>query len=151
MAIETGTVLILAAVLTIPVAAFYFASGAGKALKQVGKGAFSIEQQFPAAGTGPVRPATREEREAEIRQMLEGRAYRAEARGDTPVDVDAEMDKILAAERGTASLQHDPELREEVRQLVIARNERRERAGKPPLDVEEEIERQLRDLEDVGQ
>ena len=40
---------------------------------------------------------------------------------------------------------------EEVRQLVVARNERRQRQGKEPLDVEREIERQLRDLENLGQ
>ncbi len=39
----------------------------------------------------------------------------------------------------------------EVRQLVIARNQRRERQGKEPLDVTEEIERQLRDLEGLGE
>ena len=40
---------------------------------------------------------------------------------------------------------------EEVRQLVVARNERRVRQGKEPLEVEAEIERQLRDLENLGQ
>jgi hypothetical protein len=34
---------------------------------------------------------------------------------------------------------------------VVARNERRQRQGKEPLDVEREIERQLRDLENLGQ
>jgi hypothetical protein len=38
-----------------------------------------------------------------------------------------------------------------VRQLVIARNERRMRKGEEPLDVEAEIERQLRELEGLGQ
>jgi hypothetical protein len=38
-----------------------------------------------------------------------------------------------------------------VRQLVIARNERRVRQGKEPLDVDAEIERQLRELENLGQ
>ena len=45
----------------------------------------------------------------------------------------------------------DAALREEVRQLVVARNERRQRQGKEPLDVEREIERQLRELENLGQ
>ena len=45
----------------------------------------------------------------------------------------------------------DPALREEVRQLVVARNERRARQGKEPLDVDAEVERQLRELENLGQ
>jgi hypothetical protein len=38
-----------------------------------------------------------------------------------------------------------------VRQLVVARNERRARQGKEPLDVDAEIERQLAELENLGQ
>ena len=34
---------------------------------------------------------------------------------------------------------------------MVARNERRARQGKEPLDVEQEVERQLRDLENLGQ
>jgi hypothetical protein len=144
-------VLIVVALLAIPFAALAFATGAGKALKEIGKGDFAIEQEFPAAGTGPVRPTTRAEREAEIRQMLEARAYRAERRGGKPVDVDAELKKLLAADQPSASLGEDAGLRAEVKSLVIARNERRGRAGKKPLDVEKEIERQLRELENLGQ
>jgi hypothetical protein len=151
LAIDSGTVLIAAALIAIPVAVVAFVTGAGKALEQVGKGDFAIEQEFLAAGTGSLRPTTRAEREAEIRQMLEARAYRAETRGRKPVDVDAELEKILASERGTTSLGEDKELRQEVHDLVIARNERRGRAGKKPLDVDEEIERQLRELENMGQ
>ena len=45
----------------------------------------------------------------------------------------------------------DAQLREEVRQLVVARNERRMRRGQEPLDVETEIQRQLSDLDNLGQ
>lgn len=151
LAIESGTVLIAAALIAIPVAAIAFARGAGNALKEVGKGPFAIEQEFPGAGTGPTAPVSKEVREAEIRQMLEARSYRAEARGEKPVDVEAELETILASERGTGSLGADQELRAEVRDLVIARNERRRRAGKKPLDVEKEIDRQLSELENLGQ
>jgi hypothetical protein len=151
VALDSGTVLIIAALLAIPFAAIAFATGAGKALKEIGKGQFAIEQEFPGAGTGTVRPATRAEREAEIRQMLEGRAYRAAARGDKPVDVEKEMKKLLAAEPSGGSLGEGLELGAVVRDLVIARNARRERGGKKPLDVEAEIERQLRELENLGQ
>ena len=72
--------------------------------------------------------------------MLEAKSARREARGEEPLDVDAEVDSL------TRSAPADEGLREEVRQLVIARNERRARRGEDPLDVESEVDRQLRDL-----
>jgi hypothetical protein len=85
-------------------------------------------------------PDSAEARE-EIRQMLEAKSARRQARGEQPLDVDAELAALTSSTLGG-----DHELREEVRQLVIARNERRMRQGKEPLDVEAEIERQLRSL-----
>ena len=89
-------------------------------------------------------------REAEIRQLLEAKAYRQRERGE-----DAARRRCRAREdprRGGASdLAADPQLVEEVRQIVVARNHRRLRKGEEPLDVEAEIERQLRDLENLGQ
>jgi hypothetical protein len=73
--------------------------------------------------------------------MLEAKSARREARGDTPLDIDAELD-ALAAPVPVA----DAGLRDEVRQLVLARNARRVRRGEEPLDVEPEVERQLRAL-----
>jgi hypothetical protein len=90
-------------------------------------------------------------REQEIRQMVQARSDRRVARGGEELDVKAEVDKLLASERGSGSLGGDRGLREEVRQLVVARNERRGRQGKEPLDVEQEVERQLRELENLGQ
>ena len=91
-----------------------------------------------AAGAGQSAAEAQEE----IRQMLEAKSRRREARGEAPLDVDAELAALTQAARAPAI----PRLREEVRQLVIARNERRLRQGKEPLDVEAEVERQLRDL-----
>ncbi len=34
---------------------------------------------------------------------------------------------------------------------MVARNERRARQGKEPLDIDAEVERQLRELENLGQ
>ena len=56
--------------------------------------------------------------------MLEAKSARREARGDTPLDIDAELD-ALAAPVPVA----DAGLRDEVRQLVLARNARRVRRG----------------------
>ena len=83
------------------------------------------------------------------REMLEAKAYRQRERGETPLDVDAELRRISAP--AAVNVKADPALVEEVRQLVIARNARRERQGKEPLDVDAEIARQLRDLEGLGQ
>ena len=82
--------------------------------------------------------------------MLEAKAYRQRARGETVLDVEAELSRLLA-DRPPAGRGSDPALTEEVRQLVVARNERRMRQGKEPLDVDREVERQLRELESLGQ
>ena len=95
-------------------------------------------------------PVSAEVREEEIRQMVQARSDRAEARGAAPIDVDAEVEKLLAPDEGPG-LGADAGLREEVRQLVVARNERRVRQGKKELDVDAEVERQLRELENLGQ
>jgi hypothetical protein len=100
------------------------------------------------SGDGPRISA--QAREEEIRQMVEAQSYRRVERGGKPLDVDAEVARLLAPERG-GELGGDRALREEVRQLVVARNERRTRQGQEPLEVEREIERQLRELENLGQ
>lgn len=84
---------------------------------------------------------------AEVRQMLEAKSERRQRRGEAPLDVKAETERLLAAAeqpRGAEAI--DAELRAEVRQLVVARNERRLRQGLEPLDVEAEVERQLADF-----
>jgi hypothetical protein len=148
---QVGTVLILVVLVALPVGALVFALGAGNALQKIGKGQFALEQDFPQSSSGPVQAVSAEVREEEIRQMIQARSDRGVARGRKPLDVDAEVEKLLASESRGPSLAGDHALREEVRQLVVARNERRERQGKKPLDVDREIERQLRDLENLGQ
>jgi hypothetical protein len=84
---------------------------------------------------------------AEVRQMLEAKSQRLQARGAAPLDVEAEAERLLAAaERPPATEGVGAELRAEVRQLVVVRNDRRLREGLEPLDVEAETERQLADL-----
>jgi hypothetical protein len=152
-AISTGDAILIIIFTTIPIAALTFALGARGALDQIGKGQFSVEfesdlgQKAGGEGEGGVSSAVRE---AEIRQLLEAKAYRQGARGEAPLDVDSELNRLLAEGTG-GGLGHDAQLREEVRQLVVARNERRIRQGKEPLDVDEEVERQLRELENLGQ
>jgi hypothetical protein len=152
LALSNGEAILLIVVVAIPVAAISFL-GAGTAFKQIGKGPLSIEQEpprkEPGVGMAPISP---ELREAEIRQFLEAKAYRQGQRGEEPLDVDAELERLLAEERAPAgTLRADEELVAEVRQLVEASNARRIRMGREPLDVDAEVERQLTELESLGQ
>jgi hypothetical protein len=149
-AVEPGIVLIVVVITALPIGAIVFVMGAGKRFDEIGKGDFAMEHDMPEGpASRAVAPVSAEVREEEIRQMVQARSDRAVAKGREPIDVDAEVKRLLTPTQG--SLGGDRELREEVRQLVVARNERRERQGKKPLDVEKEIERQLRDLENLGQ
>jgi hypothetical protein len=117
----------------------------------IGKGPFAIEQQLPWLPRGMAQTAVSVDpaiQAAEVRQMLIAKQERQERRGESPLDVETEAERLLAdpAEEPDAGERQDAELRAEVRQLVIARNERRIRQGLEPLDVEAELERQLADL-----
>jgi hypothetical protein len=151
ISLNTGEVILIVVLAAIPVSLATFIFGAGNALRQIGKGQFAIEFENDLAQRPPdPGPTSRRARESEIRQMLEAKAYRQKARGETPLDVEAELTKLLAEGAG-GDLEADPQLVAEVRQLVVARNERRIRQGKGPLDVDQEVERQLRELENLGQ
>jgi hypothetical protein len=120
----------------------------GGGWETMGGGAFAIlndpPQKRTAGGAEPIDPAIQA---AEVRQMLEAKSQRRQRRGEAPLDVEAETERLLAsAERPRGSDAIDAELRAEVRQLVVARNERRLREGREPLDVEAETEKQLADL-----
>jgi hypothetical protein len=129
-----GIILISVSVLAVLAAAVSY-WGSGGIYSRLGSSDLEMRREEPAA--------TAAETQEEIRQMLEAKSRRREARGEAPLDIEAELAQLTAPAPGSG----DPALREEVRQLVIARNERRLRQGKEPLDVETEIDRQLRDLE----
>ena len=147
--LQSGYVLVLITLLILPVAAFSFARS-GAAWDDIGKGRFGVMHSMPAPRIAqPAQPVDRVIQAAEARQMLEAKSYRRLQRGETPLDVEAEMTRLLEPE--TPKLADLGEkLRAEVRQLVVARNERRMRAGKEPLDVEEEVERQVADFIGLG-
>jgi hypothetical protein len=120
----------------------------GGGWETMGGGPFAIlddrPQRRPGAPPSPVDPAVQA---AEVRQMLEAKSRRRQERGEAPLDVEAEAERLLAgAERPRGEEAIDAELRAEVRQLVVTRNERRLRQGLEPLDVEAETERQLADF-----
>jgi hypothetical protein len=105
-----------------------------------GKGHLTLDSEAmptPRAGSAALR-----ERDDEIRQMLEARNARRLRRGEDPIDIEQELNRLTAP-------RIDPELRQEIRDLVKARNYRRTRAGKAPLDVEAEVEREISRLGDL--
>jgi hypothetical protein len=131
---DFGTVIIIVSVVAVLVAAVSY-WGSGRVYGSIGDSDLLMRRETSVAA-----PDSAEARE-EIRQMLEAKSARRQARGEAPLDVEAEL---AALTRGAPG--EDRELREEVRQLVIARNERRMRKGEEPLDVDAEVERQLRAL-----
>jgi hypothetical protein len=152
LSLSTGDVILIVVLVAVPISLITFVLGAGNALRQIGKGQFAVEfeSDLPQRISDDDAAISPQAREAEIRQLLEAKAYRQRMRGETPLEVDAELSKLLQ-ERSAGDLSADPQLVEEVRQLVVSRNERRMRQGKEPLDVNAEVKRQLRELESLGQ
>jgi hypothetical protein len=138
-----GYVLFAVVIVAAIVAVATFA-GARRSYDQIGRGGLSLNEDLDRRPSGPSLPpaVAAAERDAEIRQMLTARNDRREARGQAPLDVEDELQRLTRAPAAGV----DPGLEAEVRQLVVARNERRARQGKAPLDVEEEVQRQLREL-----
>ncbi len=138
-----GIVLIVVCVIAI-IAALFSIVGQNSLYQDIGKGGLSLDTPDRVAGPPAGSPAARAEAETEVRQMLEAKSARRVGRGEEPLDIDAEVARLMApADLPGGS---DESLREEVRQVVIASNARRERRGEEPLAVEAEVERRLRDL-----
>ena len=134
-----GTVLWIVCGLGIVIAAISLA-GIGKTWEEFGKNRLVWDNELnraPASGSA----AALQERDMEIRQLLEARNARRERRGEPPIDIERELSRLTAAPPTI-----DPALRAEIRDLVVARNHRRARAGKPLLDVEAEVEREIAGL-----
>jgi hypothetical protein len=132
-----GTVLIVVSVIAVVVAAVSY-WGSGRVYGGIGRGDLSMERERASAAPAPTSEAEALE---EIRQLLEAKSARLQARGEAPLDIESELAALTSG-----SPRHDPALREEVRQHVIARNARLRRQGREPLDVEAEVDRQLRAL-----
>lgn len=128
------------------VAAVWAAAGSGALYRQIGRGGLSLDRDDDfRKGPPPSAAVSRAVADEEIRQMLGARNLRREARGEEPLDVEAELARLTAGAGGDGWAA-DPALEAEVRSLVIARNERRARQGKEPLDVDAEVRRQLAEL-----
>jgi hypothetical protein len=72
--------------LAFVIAAFALATSGGS-YDEIGRGGLSVEE--------PRRPATDAEVAAEVREVLEARNARRIARGEPPLDVEAEVSKRL--------------------------------------------------------
>jgi hypothetical protein len=128
---EAFGIVLFVVVAVAAVAAVWALATSGGSYEQIGRGGI-YEPPPPAA-------AATAEREAEIRQLLEARNARRAARGEAPVDVEAELAALTAPAA-------DPGLRDELRELVESRNTRRMARGEAPLDVEAGADRRLREL-----
>ncbi len=149
-AVGKGAILFALTGVAAPLIGFGLRRFVGNGWERIGGGPFSLlhEQPRRRRGGGPGASVDPAIQAAEVRQMLAAKADRQQRRGEAPLDVEAEAERLLA-EADSPGSRHDDldaELRAEVRQLVIARNERRMRAGQAPLDVEAETERQLADF-----
>jgi hypothetical protein len=102
-----------------------------------GKNGLLMDSELKAAPSSSSSPD--QERDEEIRQMMEARNARRLRRGEEPLDVEQEIARLTPQKL-------DPELQSEIRDLVKARNYRRVRAGKPPLDIEAEVQREVEKL-----
>ena len=148
--LKPGTILILVVLVALPVGALVFAHRRGQGAEGDRQGRVRDRAGVPAEPGGPVH-AVPPRREAEIRQMVQARSKRGLAEGAGGARRRCRDGEAARGRASGRALGDDNELREEVRQLVVARNERRVAPGKKPLDVEKEVERQLRELENLGQ
>lgn len=147
-ATELSIVLILLCVIVVPIAAIAFARS-GRGYDEIGKGRFSVDFDEGSAT----------DQQEEVRQLVEAKAFRQAQRGEQPVDVEQEVDRLLPGDPvdpvsgnpgdEAPAEPREPEaaqVRAEIRQVVVAKNESRKRRGEPPLDVEDEVERMLAEL-----
>ena len=130
LAVFLGVALVIAAIMF---------SRSGTALRSLGAGRWAIDREGDREAEAGA--ASGAEAREEVRQMVEARDFRLRSRGEDGIDVEAEVARLTAVERGP-----EGELAAwtvEIRQLVIANNERRKRRGEPPLDVQAEVAQRL--------
>src|SRR3954451_9349177 len=91
-----GTVLIVVCVIAVIVAAASY-GGSGAIYRGLGRsGAFSIDEPDERSAPAPQSRDGRAEAQEESRQMLEAKSARREARGQAPLDIEAEMASLTA-------------------------------------------------------
>jgi len=139
-------IVVFGAVALSVVMSLVFLFSRGSVYDHIGDEGFTTDRDHSGGAPPPTvaSPADRAEQEHEIRQMLSARSARLVGRGQPPLDIDAEVARLLASSQPAT---REPGLVAEVRQLVVARNERRVRQGLEPLAVEAEVVRTLEELD----
>jgi hypothetical protein len=96
-ATQNGAILLAISGVAAPIAGYLFHRSAAS-WRTFGKGTFSIGDDTPPPEPGtpppPVDPAVQA---AEVRQMLTAKAERQRQRGEEPLDVKAETQRLLAS------------------------------------------------------
>ncbi len=114
-----GVVLFVVVFLGVIAAVISF-FGTSKLYGQIGRGAMSLNEDMedPRKRSTDSRSAAvvSAERDDEIRQLLTARNERRSRRGEAPLDVETELERLRAPSV-------DEGLADEVRPLVVARNE----------------------------
>ena len=85
-----GTVLIVVVLVAIVVAALSYI-GSGSIYRGLGRTGLALDEPDLRPGPPPGSAAANAEAREEIRQMLEAKSARMEARGEAPLDIDAEI------------------------------------------------------------
>jgi hypothetical protein len=89
-----GLVIVVVVVLAAIVAVIAIA-GSGRLYDQIGRGGLSLRDGSDRPAADPAPAALADEREEEIRQMLEARNARRVRQGKEPLDVEAEVARRL--------------------------------------------------------
>ena len=89
-----GTVIVVVGCLGVIVAIISL-RGARGLYDTIGKGAFALDESDRPRGPEPGSPQARAEAEEEIRQLVEAKSARRQARGEPALDVEAEVERQL--------------------------------------------------------
>jgi hypothetical protein len=108
--VENGSVLIAITLAVLPIAAISFARS-GQAWRSIGRGPYAIDPDLPPTRSRHANQVfdlfdgeldshgqgdSEATKEAEVRQMVEAKAYRHARRGEAPLDVEAEVERRMA-------------------------------------------------------
>ena len=135
---EFSLVLLLTVLIVVPIAAVAFARS-GKGLEELGKGQFSIDRDddLGSGMTADDSPVAAERETAdEVRQMLEAADFRSQARGEGRLDVEREIERLMAGGEPAAEVPGPPaEIETDATSdAAQAADEGTDAAGPPPSD-----------------
>jgi hypothetical protein len=92
---EAFGIVVIAIALVAAVAACVSYVGSGQIYRGLGRTGLSLDEPELRREPEPGTAAWQAEAEAELRQLLQARSARREARGEEPLDVEAEVERRL--------------------------------------------------------